>query len=250
MGLRKAPCRGPPFVAGPTSDSDLKTTRRTINVILNCNPMTLNASLRKFTLTAHVTFSVGWLGAVTAFLALAIAGLSRQSDQVARSFYVAMELIAWFVILPLNIATLVTGLVESLGTKWGIFRHYWILAKFFLTIAATIILLIHLQPISEMADLASRTTFSNSGFSGLRIQLVADATAAGLVLLVATTLSVYKPWGRTFYGLFKDGIQSTTLSTEESRASNSPKIYIIVALSVLALAFLILHIAGGGLHGH
>jgi len=30
--------------------------------------------LRKFVLTAHVTLSVGWLGAVAGFLALAIAG--------------------------------------------------------------------------------------------------------------------------------------------------------------------------------
>lgn len=31
----------------------------------------MNPRLRKLTLTAHVTASVGWLGAVTAFLVLA-----------------------------------------------------------------------------------------------------------------------------------------------------------------------------------
>ena len=35
----------------------------------------MTPGLRKFALTTHVTSSVGWLGAVGAFLALAIAGV-------------------------------------------------------------------------------------------------------------------------------------------------------------------------------
>jgi hypothetical protein len=38
--------------------------------------MAMTPRLRKFALTAHVTSSVGWLGAVAAFLALAVAGLT------------------------------------------------------------------------------------------------------------------------------------------------------------------------------
>jgi hypothetical protein len=162
--------------------------------------MTMTPRLRKFALTAHVTSSVGWLGAVAVFLALAVAGLTSQDAQMVRAAYLTMELTAWFVIVPLNLASLLTGLVQSLGTTWGLFRHYWVLAKFLLTILATIVLLVHTQPISYIAGIAAKTTLSSADLRGLRIQLVADAGAALLVLLVNTTLSVYKPRGMTRYG--------------------------------------------------
>ena len=56
--------------------------------------MTMTPRLRKFALTAHVTCSVGWLGAVAGFLALAVAGLTSQDAQMVRAAYLAMELTA------------------------------------------------------------------------------------------------------------------------------------------------------------
>jgi hypothetical protein len=117
-----------------------------------------------------------------------------------RAAYLATELITWFVIVPLNLASLLTGIVQSLGTAWGLFRHYWILVKLLLTILATIILLLHTQPISYLAGVAAEMTLSNTDLCGLRIQLVADAGAALFVLFIATTLSLYKPRGMTRYG--------------------------------------------------
>ncbi|MBA2563864.1 MAG: hypothetical protein H0V09_00370 [Gemmatimonadetes bacterium] len=162
--------------------------------------MTMTPRLRKFALTAHITSSVGWLGAVAGFLALAVAGLTSQDALMVRAAYIAMELTGWFVILPLSLASLLSGLVQSLGTTWGLFRHYWVLAKLLITVVATIVLLLHMQPVSRMAGIVAETTLSSADLRGLRIQLVADAGAALLALLVTTTLSVYKPRGMTGYG--------------------------------------------------
>ena len=161
---------------------------------------TMTPPVRKFALTAHVVSSVGWLGAVTAFLALAIAGLASPDAQLVRAAYLAMELTGWFVIVPLSLAALLTGLVQSLGTPWGLFRHYWVVIKLAINIIATIALLVHMQPIGYMARVAATTTISSADVRGLRIQLVAASGAAFLVLLVATTLGVYKPRGMTPYG--------------------------------------------------
>ncbi len=170
---------------------------------------TMTPLVRKFALTAHVTFSVGWLGAVAAFLALAVAGLTSWDPQVVRAAYLAMDLTAWFVIVPLSLASLVTGLVQSLGTRWGLFRHYWVLIKLVMTILATIVLLVHTQPIGYMARVAATTTIASADHRGVRIQLVVTAGAALLVLLVATTLGVYKPRGMTPYGRRKQNDQRT-----------------------------------------
>src|SRR5919106_4309064 len=101
--------------------------------------ITMTSRVRKFALTAHVASSVGWLGAVVGFLALAVAGLMSQDELMVRGTYLAMELTGWFVIVPFSLAALATGLVQSLGTDWGLFRHYWILAKLLITILATIL---------------------------------------------------------------------------------------------------------------
>ncbi len=165
--------------------------------------------LRKFALTAHVTSSVGWLGAIAGFLALAVAGLTSQDAEIVRGAYLGMDLIAWFVIVPLALASLLTGLVQSLGTQWGLFRHYWVLVKLLVTVLATIVLLLQMEPISYIAGVAAETTLSSADLRELRIEVAAHAGGGLLVLLLPTALSVYKPRGMTRYGRRKQYEQRT-----------------------------------------
>ncbi len=203
----------------------------------------------KLVLTSHITFSVGWLGAVVVFLALAITGLSSQNIQLARSAYVAMELSAWYVIVPFCLASLFTGVVQSLGTKWGLFKHYWIVVKLFLTIAATIFLLLHLQPISYLAGIAANTSLSNIQEPGLQIQLIAVSGAAILVLLAATTISVYKPWGKIQFGM-RDINKEIFVQGNKATSKKSLGFYILIGLAILILIFIIMHLFGGGMGSH
>src|ERR671910_334178 len=105
--------------------------------------MTMTPGMRKFVLTVHLTFSVGWIGAVFAYLALGISAVTSQDAQTVRAAWIAMELTGWFVIVPLALAALLTGLVMALGTPWGLFRYYWVLITLLLTILATVVLLLH-----------------------------------------------------------------------------------------------------------
>lgn len=156
--------------------------------------------LRKLALTLHVTSSVGWLGAVAAFLALAVAGLSSGAPQTVRGAYLAMDVVGWYVIVPFSAACLLTGLVQSFGTVWGLLRHYWVIAKLLITVVATVLLLVHMQPVGHLADAAARAALAGGELQGMRVQLIADAAAAVLVLLTAAALSVFKPRGMTRYG--------------------------------------------------
>src|SRR5881394_1963475 len=113
----------------------VQRARRTLRRPRPC--MTMTPRLGALALTAHLTVSVGWLGAVAGFLALAVSGLTSQDPQMVRAAYLAMELITWFVIVPLAFASLLTGLVVSLGTTWGMFRHYWVVSKLAITVLAT-----------------------------------------------------------------------------------------------------------------
>jgi hypothetical protein len=227
--------------------------------------MTMTPCLRKFALTAHITFSVGWLGAVIAYLALAIAGLNSHDAQMVRAAYLSMELLGWFIIVPFSLATLSIGLVQSLGTQWGLFRHYWILVKFLLTTGATIILLLHMQAVSRMSGIAAEVILSSADFRALRIQLVAHAAGGLLVLLAATMLSVYKPWGLTPYGRRKqherckmsqaelpshpEFVNDVSVGREWGFATGTPRwVYVVGVHAIgLFLLFVVLHLTGTGL---
>ncbi|MGI8584013.1 MAG: hypothetical protein ACR2KX_17590 [Chitinophagaceae bacterium] len=209
--------------------------------------MTMLPRLSKLVLTSHITFSVGWLGSIAVFLALAIAGVISKDSQLARTAYVAMELSAWFVIVPLCFASLFTGLIQSLGTKWGLFKYYWIIVKLFLTIVAIIFLLLHMQPISYLAGIAADTSFSNTQEFGLRIQIITQAGAAILVLLAATTISVYKPWGKIQLGLSN---ANKTISIQKGSSKKLWGFYIIIVLISLVIIFIIMHLLNGGMGNH
>jgi hypothetical protein len=212
--------------------------------------MTMTPGLRKFALTSHVTSSVSWLGAVAAFLVLAVAGLSSRDDETVRAAYIAMHVTTWFVIVPLSLAALLTGLVQSLGTTWGVFRHYWIATKLLLTIPATGILLLHTQPIDRVAAVARTRILSSSDLRQLRIQLVADAGAALFVLLVTTALSVYKPWGMTTYGLRRQDEETAAWRPPPTRRPTVSGKFVLMAISGLIVLVVLWHLLGGGLHGH
>ena len=212
--------------------------------------MIMRPSARRVALTTHITSSVGWFGSVAAFLALAIAGLSSQDPQMVRAAYLAMHLTTWFVIVPLSLASFLTGVVESLGTTWGLLRHYWVVTKLLLTIFATILLLLHTQPIDRVAAVAARSDLSSGDLWQLRFQLVGDAAAALFVLFVTTTLSVYKPWGMTAYGIRK---QAETMLDWHPVATRRPRPsgrYVLIGVVGFVLLVLVLHVLGGGLHGH
>jgi hypothetical protein len=159
--------------------------------------MVMTPRLRKFALIVHLTCSVGWIGAVLAYLALVVAATLGQDARTLQGAWIAMELIGWYVIVPLAVTSLLTGLVMALGTPWGLFRHYWVLLSLVLTIFATVVLLMHMQTVSDVAGRAAATP--NAAIGGLPGELI-HAGVGMLVLLVIQVLNMYKPRGMTRYG--------------------------------------------------
>lgn len=161
--------------------------------------MTLTPRVRKLTLAVHITVSVGWIGALAAYLGLDIASATNGDPQTLRAVYQAMDLVARSVIVPLALAALSTGLIISLGTKWGLFQHYWVLISLVLTTLATAVLLTETQTISALADLAASPSTSDDRLRSLGSTLV-HSVGGTLVLLSVLVLNVYKPRGLTRYG--------------------------------------------------
>lgn len=156
-------------------------------------PMT--PRLRKVVLTAHVTSSVGWLGAVIAYLALDITAVTNGDLNTVRAAYVAMDVTIWYAIVPLALASVFIGMINALGTRWGLVRHYWVLLKFLLTILATVILVQEAQVVSDLASAAASAT-DPAALPGTLLHSVGGL----LVLLGIAVIAMFKPRGLTRYG--------------------------------------------------
>jgi hypothetical protein len=215
----------------------------------------MTPALRKLALATHITCSVGWGGAAVVFLALAIIAVTSRDELTVRGAYAVMEPAAWLALLPLAHASLLTGIVVSLGTTWGLFRHYWVVLKLAITVFATVVLLIYMETFRQMGRVAADP--------GIDLGMVRNpspmvhAILALLLLLAATALGVYKPLGMTAYGRRKHaqerGEVSRTSSPGRGAALARPRtrtprwVYLsgIVAICVILL-FVILHLVSGG----
>ena len=218
--------------------------------------MSMGPRLRKLALTVHLTFSVGWIGAVMAYLALVIAAMGARDENRLRAAWIAMEVTGWFAIVPLALLSLLTGLVMALGTRWGLFRHYWVVTSVLLTILANGVLLGHMPAVSRVAALAAGTRSGEVAAlrGGLRSELL-HAGVGLMVLLVVQVLNVYKPAGMTAFGRREQMRSSTeadrSLGDEPARSRRWAVVSAVLVIALLAL-LLGLHLTGGtgGMHRH
>ena len=152
--------------------------------------------VRKLMLTVHVTASVGWLGAIAAYLALNVPALASANEQTVRAAYLMMDVVMWYALLPLALASLATGILQALGTPWGLFRHYWVVISLGVTTFAFVILVLHLPAVADLSAVAADPQADVSSLDGDLFHSVGGL----LVLLVPLALNIYKPRGLTRYG--------------------------------------------------
>lgn len=138
--------------------------------------MQMSASMRLFAVTAHVTTSVGWRGAVACFLALAVVGLTSPQPLEVQAAYVLMELICWMIIVSLSLLSPPTGIAQSPWTPRGMLKHYWVVVKLVVTLPCTAILLLHMLPTTRLASVALQGGLAGSAMHDLRVQLVRNAS--------------------------------------------------------------------------
>jgi hypothetical protein len=156
--------------------------------------MRLPPRWRKALLVTHVATSVGWLGADAVLLVLGIAGLGGLSGLAGADpavVYPAAELVCVVLVVPLSLAAWLTGVVCALATRWGLLRHWWVVAKLATTTVMAVLVLFALTPGVRAAAEAARAVSTPE-----RSQLVVAPSVACALLVLNLVLSVYKPWGR------------------------------------------------------
>ena len=152
---------------------------------------------RKVTLLAHIVSAGAWIGIDVIVAVLVGVGWFADSDSTRGAAYQALGL---FVVWPMLTSALVclgSGLLLGLGSKYGLLRFWWVAVKLFLNLLLTTLILIALKPgMPEIAEYGRSVSAGQP--NGLDVSQMFFPPIVSLTLLTfATTLSIFKPWGRT-----------------------------------------------------
>ena len=155
------------------------------------------ARTRKLLLLAHIVSAGAWIGLDVVMGTLALTGVLADSSQTRAVALQAIELFAVWPMATLALLTLTTGVLLGLGTKYGLVRYWWVLVKLVMNIVLALLVLLSLRGgVHELADRALRLQEGEVvavPLGDMAYPPVVSTTA----LLVASVLSVFKPWGRT-----------------------------------------------------
>lgn len=158
----------------------------------------MGLSARRLVLLLHIVSSVGWVGAVVTSLVLAVVAVAEDIE-TARAVYVVLEPMGRYVLVPLSIASFGTGVVQSVGTRWGLFWHYWVIVKLIINVVSAAVLFTYLETLAMLAT-AARAPLAAGAAMIPSSSPVVHSVGALVFLLGATVLSIYKPRGMTRYG--------------------------------------------------
>jgi hypothetical protein len=140
---------------------------------------------RQTLLTAHIVVSVGLLGDTVGYLTIAARAATDDDPAAMRQSAHILNLFSMLFGIPLSFAALLTGIGLGLGTRWGVLRHPWVVAKLALVLSVLLVGGVWLGPASnDLLDGVDRTR-----------TLVIAATYDVIALTTATALSVFKPGG-------------------------------------------------------
>jgi hypothetical protein len=150
--------------------------------------MRLTPRQRKAVLTLHIATSVAWLGVDLVLLTLGIAGLTGADPDVV---YPAQSLVGRVLFMPLSALVWLIGVTNAVLTPWRLFKHWWVLVKLGVTTLMLVLVVFLLYPaLTQGGELAGAMAFPD------RVNLVVAPSVSSSLLIFATILSTYKPWGR------------------------------------------------------
>lgn len=148
---------------------------------------------RKSAVTVHVVAALALLGVSTVVLVAGVHAATRGDARDAQAVYSLLRLLTFSLDLPLAAVTLLSGVLLALTSRWGMFRHWWVIAKLAIYGATLVIGLVLIGPsLDTMIDV---TEAQRPEESGARSTLVVAAAVQVVILSGAATLGVFKPGG-------------------------------------------------------
>lgn len=163
--------------------------------------MKQSVGMRKLLLAVHLLFSGILLGCTAVFVILDLTALFARDQMTLEACYRIMHLLSRTSLRASTIGSVVSGILLSVFTSWGLLKFRWIVAKEALSLP---VLALGLYGIYEwslrglrIVTANSSETWKDAGFQSDGLMLGTGIALQLLSVVLLYLLSVYKPGGRT-----------------------------------------------------
>ncbi|MCZ8523254.1 MULTISPECIES: hypothetical protein [Paenibacillus] len=154
---------------------------------------------RRWLLTVHLVLASIMLGGAVLFLVLSITAAGTDDPVLLHACYTVMLALSRTSVRASTIGTVVTGVLLSVFTHWGLLKYYWIIAKEVLTLAAAALGVAGMYIWSGRAAAVTAAegmgAWSYPAFTANHTVLMAGIVLQLVSLIALFALSVFKPWG-------------------------------------------------------
>lgn len=151
---------------------------------------------RRTTLVLHLVSAGAWIGIDVIVAVLVLTGWFGDDVAVRSLAYRALATVVVWPMLTAGLLSLATGLVLGLGSTWGLVRYWWVAVKLALNVLLCTLIVLVLQPGMDEVDTYGNDLLTGSPDRGAVSTLFFPPAVSLSLLILATVLGVFKPWGR------------------------------------------------------
>ncbi|NTW99054.1 MAG: hypothetical protein HGB35_03830 [Geobacteraceae bacterium] len=147
----------------------------------------------------HLIAVASWIGGAVSLLALYFLKIGVEDDGVLYGINRSIHHVDMnIVVIPGAIGSLLTGLLYSLFTNWGFFKHNWLTFKWIVTVTAIMFGTFYLGPWETgMMDISGKiglASLTDSAYLYNQQMNLMFGTMQVLVLIITVFVSILKPW--------------------------------------------------------
>lgn len=157
----------------------------------------LGVNGQKWLKSIHIFFACLWIGGSLGLILMMIF-LHPENGMQLYGIHLSMESVDYLIIAPGGIGSLLTGLVYSIFTNWGWFKHKWIIVKWCINLYGAILGTFWLGPwlnkMVEMVRLEGLAALTDIAYLHARTLSLSFGSFQFFTIIFALYLSVHKPW--------------------------------------------------------
>ncbi len=162
--------------------------------------MKLGTRSQRWLLSLHVVLSGIWIGATLVAFVLNLRAGSAVDIEHLNGYLVSANVASDMIIVG-SLGTLISGLIMSWLTAWGLFKYWAVVFQFAAAILVIVIAKVRLDPAGDvLRSLLETGGFAASKTEGFQIALRTVLICAGAntaMLVIASFVAYIRPWGKT-----------------------------------------------------
>ena len=152
---------------------------------------------RNWLLSPHIATGGLWFGTALCSVALAVSIVLLNPVDEIHGINLARNFLGQYIIVPAAVFSVITGVLLCSFTSWGLFKHYWVIAKQLATLLLIMLGSIWLgsmtKEMTALSEVGRSQVLQNPDYLSLQNTVTLGGALQTLALLAVIIVSTVKP---------------------------------------------------------